>query len=335
MNNNIWILLLCLGFSVHAQAHICWNAKGKGVVDELSYDISNSFSSSNNAIGKIVELKKNFSSAVYAVCPKHNSNDSGNMTKRSYMTDLPIVEVIDRYQYLSINSYLIGAVKITDSWSGDYYPPAAYIQMGKHPNVSKGQSFPIKDSNFTFRLKVIKPFIDFVPIPKKTMFIVYVTTGNDPLNIPVYFISYSGHINVPQSCDIGVGDVLELDFGKISANAFVQAGIGNKPIGVNEQTRTLNIQCKNIEAHAALTVRLQAELVSNDSMRSDNPDIGFKVSDQNGALLLPNNINSTIPFRLDSPSVHVTIRAWPVSLTGLAPAIGPFRARGYLRVDFE
>lgn len=335
MKYNIWILALCLGFAADANAYVCWNAKGQGVVDELSYDISDTFTSSNNTAGKVVELRKNFASQVYGICPRHNKNESNDSTKRSYMTDLPIVEVVDRYQYLSINSYLIGAVKITDSWAGDYYPPAAYVQMGKHPNVSKGTPFPIKDSNFTFRIKVIKPFIDFVPIPKKTMFTVYVTTGTDPLAIPLYYISYSGRINVPQSCDIGVGDVLEFDFGKISANAFVQGGAGNKPLGVNEQSKTLMIQCKNIEAHAALTVRLQAELATSDTMRSDNPDIGFKVSDQNGKLLLPNNMNSTIPFRLDNPPVSVTIKAWPVSLNGVSPKIGPFRARGYLRVDFE
>lgn len=336
MKFNFLIFALLFGFSIQANAYVCWNSKGKGVVDELSYDLSHSFTSANNKPGKIVELKKNFSYRVTAVCPKHNSIQSNNSTKRSYLTNLQVVETIGGYKFLKLNDYLLGAMSIKDGTAGIFYPPAEYVQMGKHPNVSKGKEFGITDSDFTFRLKVIKPFIDFIPIPKQTLFKVYVTTSNsDPLTIPSYQISYSGNITVPQSCDIGVGETLEIDFGKISAQAFVQAGAGNKPVGTNEQLRTLAIQCKNINSYATLTVRLETDVVSGEVMQTSNPDIGVKIADNKGNVLIPNNINSTIPFLFNNPPVNVVIKAWPISLTGKTPAVGPFRARGYLRVDFE
>lgn len=333
MKYKLLIFTFLLGFSIQTHAVVCWNSKGQGVVDEVFYDLSNAFTSTNNTTGSVVQLTKNFDTAVYGICPVHSSADS--RTRRSYVTNLPIVEQIAGYKYLKINDYLIGAMQITDSAVGVFYPPENYVYMGRHANVNVGKAFPVKDSNFVFRLKVTKPFIDFVPIPKKTMFTVYVTTEvGEPLSMPIYTISYSGSVTVPQSCDIGVGDVLEIDFGKISANAFAQAGAGNKPIGTNVQARTLSIQCKNINAQAALTLRLQAEQVNNDMMQSDNPDIGFKLSDQSGNVLIPNNMSSTIPFHLENPS-NVTIKAWPVSTTGNVPQTGPFKARGYLRVDFE
>jgi minor fimbrial subunit len=50
-----------------------------------------------------------------------------------------------------------------------------------------------------------------VVIPRATMFRVYVTTtSSDPLTTPVYTISYSGTIQVPQSCAINAGNVVEL-----------------------------------------------------------------------------------------------------------------------------
>ena len=91
-----------------------------------------------------------------------------------------------------------------------------------------------------------------MPIPqKKPCLPVYVTTGSaDPLSIPVYKISYSGSISVPQSCKIGTGDFLEIKFGEIPAYAFSQAGPGNKPNNVNKQSHTLAIQCTNIDAQS-------------------------------------------------------------------------------------
>jgi minor fimbrial subunit len=168
------------------------------------------------------------------------------------------------------------------------------------------------------------------------MFTVYVTTASgEPLDMPVYRISYSGSVSVPQSCKIGTGDFLEIKFGEIPAYAFSQAGPGNKPNNVNKQTHTLAIQCTNINAQAILTLRLEAEKATGDMMVSDNPDIGFKLSDQNDKVLIPNNMNSVIPFNILQQPANVIIKSWPVSITGNTPQIGPFKSRGYLRVDFE
>jgi minor fimbrial subunit len=56
------------------------------------------------------------------------------------------------------------------------------------------------------------------------MFRVYVTTTSDPLTTPVYTISYSGTIQVPQSCAINAGNVVEFDFGDIGASLFSRRG---------------------------------------------------------------------------------------------------------------
>lgn len=328
--------IMLLFTSTPSFAYVCWNSKGRGVVDEVFYDISDSFNSTNNAVGRVVEIVKNFSSEVSAVCPRHNQDESKDTTFRSYITDLPVVEHNLWFQFLPINDYLIGGLQITDSHSGNFFPPVKYQHTGTDHNVSAGKPFPIHDTDLTFRLKVIKPFVDFVPIPKKTMFTVYVTTEiGEPLNMPVYTISYSGQITVPQSCKINAGEVLEIKFNDIPAYEFSQAGAGNKPSNVNKQSHTLSIQCNNIDANATLTLRLEAEQASGDTMVSSNSDIGFKISDQNDNVLLPNNINSFIPFSLQQNPTQITIKAWPVSLNGAIPKVGRFKSRGYLRIDFD
>ena len=321
LRNVFSLALLCS--TMPAWATVCQNATG--VPKDISYDLSNVFNSSNNKPGQIVTLaQKSGLVGVNAICPK---GTTGKSTMRSYVTSLPITTVIDGYKYVKLNDYL----------DGTFYPPSDYIQMGQHPNVPNNKAFPVTDSKLVFRLRVTRRFINMVVIPQQTMFTVYVTTtSSDPLNTPVYTISYSGTIQVPQSCAINAGQVVEFDFGDIGASLFSQAGAGNRPQNVSPQSKTIAIKCTNVEANAYLTMRIEAEKISGNALVSDNPDLGFVVANDSGTPLTPNNLNSKIPFRLDdSAQAQVGIRVWPVSITGNKPAEGRFTSRGYLRVDYD
>ncbi|CDZ84310.1 putative fimbrial-like protein ElfG precursor [Citrobacter koseri] len=316
-----------------AWATVCHNSNGTPT--DVFYDLSNVFTSSNNQVGQVVTLpEKSGWVGVQATCPAGTNVD---YTFRSYVTELPVQSTEGGFQYLKLNDYLLGAMSITDSYAGLFYPPRNYIRMGTHPNVPKQKPFGVMDSKLIFKLKVIRPFINMVPIPRQTMFSVYVTTSTgDALSTLVYTISYSGKVEVPQSCEVNAGQVVEFDFGDIGAALFSKAGAGNRPEGVTPQTKTVAIKCTNVAAQAYLSMRLEAEKISGQAMVSDNPDLGFIVSDSGGVPLTPNNLASKIPFRLDdSAAASVGIRAWPVSITGSKPTEGPFTARGYLRVDYD
>ncbi len=334
MKSTLALAVACLGMTaLPAWATVCANSDG--VAKDIAYNLTDVFTSANNQVGQIVTLsQKSGLVGVNAICPK---GTSGNTTMRSYTTDLPITSVEDKFQYVKLNEYLDGAMKITDDYAGEFYPPVSYIQMGSHPNVSKNKAFPVTDSKLVFRLKVTRRFINMVVIPQQTMFRVYVTTTKgDPLTTVVYTISYSGTIEVPQSCEINAGNVVEFDFGDIGASLFSQAGAGQRPPSVPVQSKTIGIKCTNVEANAYLTMRIEAEKVSGNALVSDNPDLGFVVADANGNPLTPNTLGSTIPFRLDDAAqAQVGIRAWPVSITGNKPAEGIFTSRGYLRVDYD
>jgi minor fimbrial subunit len=330
---NRLLTLLMLLVAMPAAATVCKNVNG--VPTDVFYDLTDTFTSANNQIGATVTLsQKSGWVGVQAVCP---AGTTGTTTKRSYVTSFPVVSTEGGFQYLKLNDYLNGAMQITDSTAGVFYPPRNYIQMGSHPNVPKQQAFPVQDSNLVFRLKVTRRFINMVVIPKQTMFTVYVTTKDgEALDTPVYTISYSGTINVPQTCEINAGSVVQFDFGDIGASLFSEAGAGNRPESVPAQQKTIAIKCTNVESQAYLTMRVEAEKAQGNAMISDNPDLGFVISDSSGTPLTPNNISSKIPFRLDaSAQAQVGIRAWPVSVTGNKPAEGKFTARGYLRVDYD
>lgn len=142
------------------------------------------------------------------------------------------------------------------------------------------------------------------------------------------------NITATQSCTLNAGQVINIDFGNISSGAFTTAGA--RPEGVNDIVRNISIECDGIAANTAMTVRLQADNVSGKAVVTNtNNDVGFVVADGNGTALTPNNLSSIIPFTLDSyGNSNVTIRVYPVSVTGNKPAEGPVTSQAYLRVDF-
>ncbi|ENL8516764.1 fimbrial protein [Providencia rettgeri] len=140
------------------------------------------------------------------------------------------------------------------------------------------------------------------------------------------------NITVPQSCVLNAGQVIMIDFGPVSSAAFQSAGMPAQ--GVPPVTRSVSVQCDNIQAGAALTMRLQANKTSGNAIVSNNSDVGFTVMDTAGKTLIPNNLGSVIPFLLSGSRANVGIRVQPVSITGKQPKEGPVTSEAYLRVDF-
>ena len=196
---------------------------------------------------------------VSAICPP---GTLVNYTYRSYVTNFIVQETIDNYKYMQLNDYLLGAMSLVDSVMDIQFPPQNYILMGTDPNVSQNLPFGVMDSRLIFRLKVIRPFINMVEIPRQVMFTVYVTsTPYDPLVTPVYTISFGGRVEVPQNCELNAGQIVEFDFGDIGASLFSAAGPGNRPAGVMPQTKSIAVKCTNVAAQAYLTMRLEASAV--------------------------------------------------------------------------
>lgn len=333
MKSKYLLLSPLLFTSTSSFAAYCYNARG--VTENVNYDLSSTFNSASNQPGKIIEIGKNFSSPIMAVCDKPLPGEpKDNSTLRIYMNEVNVVEVVENFKYLPINDYLTGAMSIKDSFAGVFFPPGIF-QMGSHGNVSQGLPFPVNDSNLIFRIKVVKPFVGAISIPSKTLFSVKAVTNDYPYNGPtIYTISYTGRIIAPQSCEVNSGKVMEFNFGEITASAFSQAGAGGKPNTVTPQTKNISIQCSNINAAAILSLRIETEKVENDMLVSSNPDIGFKIANMSDKVLVPNDINSFTYFMLNQSQANIMLKAWPVSITGKKPTTGPFNSRAYIRIDF-
>lgn len=332
------LLFLSLFFLAKANAAACWNSNGTPT--DVSYDLTATLTSAQNKTGATYQLNKSQQIAVNARCPENESTD--DTTYRSYLSMSPVVETSGSWKYLPlVSEYIIGAMQITDSAAGTFYPPDTYLHMGVDYAVSDGNDFSVQDSNLKFQMKIVKPFIGTIVIPKKVMFNVYVTTGNNSVNDPltkiVYVISYSGIITAPQSCVINAGQTILVDFGLLSANEFTTAGM--KPKGATVKKFNVPINC-NGGGNANFSLRLEANSTARSGLipmvLSDNPDVGVVVSDDKGQMFRPNDFSSKLPFTTDpSGNANLTLQAIPVSATGILPAEGVFTALALLRIDYE
>ena len=250
---------------------------------------------------------------------------------------LPVIgDNADGGKWYQVNEYLGLAMQGWIAGNVNDYFAVPFISQSNQFSTSTQYNWE-SGSKGRVSIQILKSFIGFSAFSKVVMQTQISRNPNTGASGPyVSQLVMSGQVIVPQNCELDGGTTVVMNFGNIGASAFSQAGAGNKPAGVNPQTHTIRIKCKNIDAQALLSLRLEANAVSGNAMVSDNADIGFIVADKDQNPLTPNNIDSTIPFTLDdNASYTLPITAWPVSVTGNKPAEGVFTAEGYLRVDFQ
>lgn len=242
------------------------------------------------------------------------------------------------WQFYKVDDYISVALKYSFS-CGDYYYPfnragllTGDCSVSNHPTTT---TQTLQDFQYQSQIRIDKKIVSGTYT--KNIFL-----GTDGMcqpygcankSVTLNNIYLNLNITVPQSCVLNAGQVVTVDFGNISSSAFNTAGA--KPVGVNAITRSITVQCDNIAASTAMTMRLQANNVSGNAVVSDNSDVGFIVADSGGNPLTPNSLSSVIPFVLDSSEqANVTIRVYPVSITGNKPSEGTVTSQAYLRVDF-
>ncbi len=257
-------------------------------------------------------------------------------------TDLPSGHSDGAQQYYKVNDNVEVATKIwihgylqqyvnvpfTSVLNG-YNPNNPYWGCGNSTNWASG-------SRGQLSLYIAKPFVGSVSF-SKTVVALYGTTvdGEAPGPQPLSLVNITGSVVVPQNCVINAGQVVTVDFGNLLSTDFKTAG--QKPNGFTDKTFNVPIQCTNIGASVNLTLSLQAtpSAQNNQAIASSNTNVGVVVTSSEGAVIIPNDANSIIPFNTDvSGNASVTLKAYPVSTTGNAPAEGVFSALATLRVDF-
>ncbi|UIM56018.1 fimbrial protein [Serratia marcescens] len=254
----------------------------------------------------------------------------GTPTTQSWNTD---------WSFIPVDDYVSIAASFTNSCQGTVYAPFKIDTLYPGPcnriSYSPDALIGWRTKEFAVRLKITKKIIG--GSYSKNMLVAEYGLCSGNCNYKQYTIArvyVSINITAPETCELNAGQVINIDFGNVSSGAFKTAGAIAQ--GVQPKSRDISVKCDNIAGNAQLTLRLQADKTNGNIVVSDeNNDVGFRVTNNGGTPLIPNNLSSVIPFTLDSNArQNVTIQAYPVSVTGNKPTEGPVTSRAYLRVDF-
>jgi minor fimbrial subunit len=302
---------------------------------EFNFDYS--FDSSQNYIGFSTPWRDLSVGGAYFIGPCTGRNSDMYFTLKEG-PGLTIAGSDGGAQWFDIpnNDYLQVAMQV---WIQGFRREFVNIPQNAVSNFcSRGSCNPelTTGSKVKIKLRIKKKFVGQSFLVNRDIGLVYAaTSANDNPSQPIVIIKLNTKFTVPQSCSFDVGDVIEFDFGQISSGAF-SVGAGNRAQGVNTITKNIGIDCKNIDAQQMLSARLEVANPKDNIILSNNPDVGFQIADNNERVLIPNNINSYIPFRLDDNArSNFILKSWPVSVTGEIPQAGPVAAQGHIRVDFQ
>ncbi|MBI0277973.1 fimbrial protein [Hafnia alvei] len=259
----------------------------------------------------------------------------------STLTTLPKGHVDGENVFYKINDYLEVSTSIWISGNRNQYVPTPWndesnLLMAKQHTCGSTAT----DRNFASGSKgilwlyITKPFVGTTYIENVSVISVYGTvTPGSYSSIAMSSVFVNGQVTVPQNCEINAGQIITVDFGKIWSGDFTTKG--QKPDGYVAKNIKASMKCNNINAYTNLTIRFQSEISNDypDAIKTNNPDIGVEIIDDNGHLVLPNT--GLIPFNIDDKyEASVTFKAQPVSTTGNPPSAGQFQAQAYIRVDF-
>ncbi|MGG8006744.1 fimbrial protein [Klebsiella aerogenes] len=197
------------------------------------------------------------------------------------------------------------------------------------------------NTNWHSRIKILKPMIGGTYSSTKLLGTWRVCFSDSSCNggtvAALVYLNYN--ITVPETCTIMPDSVFQIDLGQIAQKNFVSGGAGNRPTGYINRPLTVKVMCAGgVEQNASLTVRLQGQPTTAypNALATDNSAVGVVITKPDGITpLVPNDINSTIPFQLSGGTGNVIIQAYPISLTGTAPPVGLFTSLSVLRFDFN
>jgi|MedtruStandDraft_1076414.scaffolds.fasta_scaffold08504_2 type 1 fimbria pilin len=290
---------------------------------------------SQNVAGRIISPAYTYSLGgnYYGTC------DCSTTGVTYFKTDVPLSDVAYKdgtNTYYSVNEYLAVA---TDVYIG------GYLYQYKHSpftDVSNNLSDGCPSSEFStgaqghVHLYFKKAFVGESVIPSTTVMRIFASkTAGSYSATPLAIVNISGTITVPQSCKINDGQVINIEFGNILSNALKTKGAG--PTGYAAKVEQLAYVCTNMAQGVKLSFTFKGQASPDDSnaLATNNPDVGVRLEDMNGAVLTPNSGKLSAVLDHATQTGSTSFKSYPVNTTGKEPAAGEFKSTATIITNIE
>ncbi|MBA3176165.1 long polar fimbrial protein LpfD [Salmonella enterica] len=282
----------------------------------------------------------------YASCECPNDPESKEYYYYTATSTLPLGHVEGGREYYVLNNNIQFSA---DVWIGgtrkDYFTvPFENETNGASDHDACGVQTTFRTgSKGKLSLYISHPFVGMLDIPNIKILDIYGTRKKGVYGVlPLSAVFISGHITVPQGCELSSGSTLEIPFGEYKGSDFKDRK-GQIPQGATRFTKELQFKCTNISDGVKIFLRIEGTPNANDSNAIDmgNPDIGAVIEGQNGSILVPNDTSSNQALDVSSliDETHrvatTTITAYPVSTTGKVPEAGEYEGIATMRIDVE
>ena len=192
-------------------------------------------------------------------------------------------------------------------------------------------------------LYISHPFVGELTIPSTKIADLYGTRKERVYGAtPLSSVYLSGHIVVPQGCELSSGSTLEIPFGEFKGSDFKDRK-GQIAKNATKFTKELQFKCTNISDGVKIFLHIEGmpNAVDSNAIDMGNPDIGAVIEGANGKILVPNDssVNQELSVSALVDETHrvasTTISAYPISTTGKLPAAGEFEGIATMRIDVE
>lgn len=306
---------------------------------------------SKNATGNVFPdfWSWNLGGTYTAVCECPAGTDKSVLYYRA-TSPLPLGHSQGDRDFFVVNNYIqISADVWIEGVKKDYFKVPFTNQ--DNGNMSRGGCDVDPDARISFvtgskgklTLYINHPFVGQLDIPNTKIIDLFGSFKSGVFGAtPLASVFLSGHIIVPQGCELSSGSTLEIPFGEFQSHDFKNRK-GQMPTGATSITKELQFKCTNISDGVKIYLHIEGTPNENDSraISMGNPDVGAIIKGESGNVLVPNSTafvqDMKVSYLMDEThrvaSTKLTFE--PISTTGKMPTTGDYEGIASLRIDVE
>lgn len=322
-------------FSASSFANTGWCTPEKGTMD-YGFSFDKTYTDPlQNKIGTLYQRTApwDLGTVYYASCDCTRDNVTFFKTTVPGLTATASRNGLNFY---TLNKYLEVATEVWIDGMATQYFATPFNSVSNINSNTCGRSAFRTGSKGYVSLYIANPFVGQLVIPRTKILDLFGTKVRDSFGgIPMSSVYMSGTVTVPQSCDINAGQVINIDFGNLTAKDIKTKG--ENATGFIPRVVNMTVACNNISEGVKISLSINGDAASGDptALATSNNDIGVRILDATGNAISPNDGHLPVAMNYAAQTGTSSMSLAPMNVTGNAPPSGEFTATATIRAEIQ